>query len=119
MSSVPSITRRTTPTVAARSPIETREAIIADAAAHGWDVIERGSLRCNRGTVTIEVWFADDLSRVVRARHIIDGVQTREIDIVNNRAYRLSLSALVMQWLGVREAASRSSNRAHTDVLPA
>ena len=98
--------RRTTPVATAEPPAhtgETREALIAHAGRHGWDVVGHRWLRMTRGTVTVEVWFADISSRVVRARHTIGGVQIREIDIVHNRAHRVSLGALVMQWLGVAD----------------
>ncbi|GGF40357.1 hypothetical protein [Williamsia phyllosphaerae] len=103
---VPAASRRTTPVPAATPAThtgETREALIAHAAAHGWDVVGHRWLRMTRGTVVVEVWFADISSRVVRARHTIGDVQIREIDIVHNREYRMSLGALVMQWLGVRD----------------
>ena len=59
-----------------------------------------------RGSVTIEVWFADTSSRVVRARYCSRGVQTREFDIVHNPEYRMSLGALVIEWLGVSDPGS-------------
>ncbi|GAA1464292.1 hypothetical protein [Williamsia maris] len=113
---VPSTSRRTTPVPAAPPRAhtgETREALVAHAGHHGWDVVGHRWLRMTRGTVTVEVWFADISTRVVRARHSIGGVQTREIDIVHNREYRLSLGALVMQWLGVTDPESVPARTSH------